>query len=68
MTQTFKFTVIFLVHHLVIQEYIMLILLVAFMEGQKCDKIIVLREYLQGKIKSEVPFRIDCVLNFMMLE
>lgn len=31
-------------------------------------KIFVLKEYLQGKIRNEVPFRTDCILNFMMLE
>lgn len=46
----------------------MFILFVVFIDGQKCENIFVLREYLQGKIRNEVPFRTDCILNFMMLE
>lgn len=46
----------------------MFILFIVFIGGQKCANIFVLREYLQGKIRIEVPFRTDCVLNFMMLE
>lgn len=46
----------------------MFILFVVFIDGQKCENIFVLREYLQGKIRNEVPSRTDCILNFMMLE
>lgn len=46
----------------------MFILFIVFIEGQKCENIFVLREYLQGKIRNEVPFRTDCILNFMMLQ
>jgi len=30
--------------------------------------IFLLRENLQGKIRNELPFRIECVLYFMTLE
>lgn len=46
----------------------MLILLVVFIERQQHGNIFVLREYLQCKIRNEVPFITDSRLNFMVLE
>lgn len=46
----------------------MFILLIVFIAGHKCENTFLLREYLQGKIRNELPFRTEHVLYFMTLE